>query len=545
MDCGRWWKIYSFTISGSTFTATEVVSGTPNNLSKIHFVTPYVGWAVGENGTLLRYVGTPVTATVSGTVTNSVTGTPVEGVTVTIGALSSVTGPDGTYSIPGVIPGVQPVTAQVNNYVDYSADITVSTPTTIHNFQMVQLATVTGTVTNSVTGNPISGVTVTIGALSSVTGLDGIYSISGVTPGSRTITAQAASYSDYSNTITVSAPTTTSNISMTPIVSGEWSSLDISSSIPGFNQDLKSVQFISDTVGWAVGTNGTIIKTTNGGNTWADISPGAGVTTQTLNAVYFINANQGWVVGNNGTFLRTTNGGTSWITTGSPSTGHHLTGVCFYNGNAGAVVGNSTTSNQRSHWRTTNGAVEPSPTWSTASGSTDNQYYFDVKRQGEIFWAQTTSTNSFVRVVYDPVANSFGSLSSSNITAIPASIQRSMSFYQNGTYGISVGDSGYTRRITVYNTGGYEWVSAGRIQNTDTTYPNMKGVSISSATSSIVAKIWAVGDGGKIFYSSDFGATWSPISSGTSNNLTSASFFDDNKGWAVGDSGTVLRYQAP
>src|SRR6266545_3157140 len=36
----------------------------------------------------------------------------------------------------------------------------------------------------------------------------------------------------------------------------------------GVGDDLKDVTFVSPTVGWAVGSNNTIIKTTDGGWTW-------------------------------------------------------------------------------------------------------------------------------------------------------------------------------------------------------------------------------------------------------------------------------------
>ena len=38
--------------------------------------------------------------------------------------------------------------------------------------------------------------------------------------------------------------------------------------------DLKSVKFISSSVGWAVGVAGTIIRTTNGGTNWTLQSSG-------------------------------------------------------------------------------------------------------------------------------------------------------------------------------------------------------------------------------------------------------------------------------
>jgi photosystem II stability/assembly factor-like uncharacterized protein len=52
---------------------------------------------------------------------------------------------------------------------------------------------------------------------------------------------------------------------------------------------------------------------------------------------------------------------------------------------------------------------------------------------------------------------------------------------------------------------------------------------------------WAVGRGGKIIASTDGGATWSPQTSGTTQDLTCVAFSDASNGWAIGAAGTVLR----
>src|SRR5262249_15557649 len=53
--------------------------------------------------------------------------------------------------------------------------------------------------------------------------------------------------------------------------------------------------------GWAVGQDGVILATRNGGKAWQthDI-----VTNQDLNSVHFANAHTGWIVGNSGVMLR-------------------------------------------------------------------------------------------------------------------------------------------------------------------------------------------------------------------------------------------------
>jgi hypothetical protein len=86
---------------------------------------------------------------------------------------------------------------------------------------------------------------------------------------------------------------------------------------------LYSVYFTDSNTGYAVGDLGTILKTSNAGTTWTALSSG---TTEILKSVYFpeaytpgisshlssvhfTDANTGYAVGDNGTILKTTNGG--------------------------------------------------------------------------------------------------------------------------------------------------------------------------------------------------------------------------------------------
>jgi photosystem II stability/assembly factor-like uncharacterized protein len=68
---------------------------------------------------------------------------------------------------------------------------------------------------------------------------------------------------------------------------------------------------------WAVGSIGlfdidqaSIAASSDGGFTWTDQ---AAPTGEPLNGVWFVNARTGWAVGENGTILRTPNGGTTWV----------------------------------------------------------------------------------------------------------------------------------------------------------------------------------------------------------------------------------------
>ncbi len=87
----------------------------------------------------------------------------------------------------------------------------------------------------------------------------------------------------------------------------------------------------------AVGTFSTVIKTTDGGVTWA-VQHYAGGTTDALLGVSFVGADTGTTVGSSGTILRTTDGGATWTlqTSGTPA---WLYGVSFVDSNTGTAVG--------------------------------------------------------------------------------------------------------------------------------------------------------------------------------------------------------------
>jgi photosystem II stability/assembly factor-like uncharacterized protein len=86
---------------------------------------------------------------------------------------------------------------------------------------------------------------------------------------------------------------------------------------------------------WAVGSNGSIYSTSNGGASWNPQSSGSA---SCLWALDFIDANEGWTVGQNGTILHTDNAGTSW-TAQTSGTGALLDGVDFVDALNGWAVG--------------------------------------------------------------------------------------------------------------------------------------------------------------------------------------------------------------
>jgi RHS repeat-associated protein len=109
--------------------------------------------------------------------------------------------------------------------------------------------------------------------------------------------------------------------------------------------DLKKIQMVTATVGYAVGTNGTVLKTNDGGSSWDMLSV---PTTTTFNDLIF-NPNQvlnGLIIGDNNTLYITLDGGATWSpnSNGQPLLNGVLTGASLtsitYDGGYFHMTGN-------------------------------------------------------------------------------------------------------------------------------------------------------------------------------------------------------------
>lgn len=79
--------------------------------------------------------------------------------------------------------------------------------------------------------------------------------------------------------------------------------------VSGTTENLNDVFAVTEDLVFAVGDNGTILKTTDGGTTWVAKTSG---TTQNLTKIKFANQNVGFAIGFNGTLLKTINSGENW-----------------------------------------------------------------------------------------------------------------------------------------------------------------------------------------------------------------------------------------
>lgn len=76
--------------------------------------------------------------------------------------------------------------------------------------------------------------------------------------------------------------------------------------------DIVNIDFYSSSVGVAVGASGVLLRSTDSGATWTQVS--SGVTTEHLYAVKMGSSTTGWAAGEDGKVLKTTDGGANWST---------------------------------------------------------------------------------------------------------------------------------------------------------------------------------------------------------------------------------------
>ena len=72
----------------------------------------------------------------------------------------------------------------------------------------------------------------------------------------------------------------------------------------GGEEFLEDLCFVDDLNGWAVGDEGMVVKTTDGGSNW-DVMP-SGTATR-LEAVDFVDSQNGWAAGQDKTIIHTKN----------------------------------------------------------------------------------------------------------------------------------------------------------------------------------------------------------------------------------------------
>jgi photosystem II stability/assembly factor-like uncharacterized protein len=286
----------------------------------------------------------------------------------------------------------------------------------------------------------------------------------------------------------------------------------------GTNVRLTDIRTIDSMTAIAVGYARTILKTTDAGDTWVRKSS-VGFN---LNAVAFRNPAAGIAVGDNRMALFTTDGGETWTQRPIGGSGHFLSvamvddGAIFIGNDAGTL-----------HISTDAGV-----TWyDTSLGATPLYRLMFVRGVLEVTYTGFAVTS---RMVYKTTDLGVSWTASD----IP------LTFAGSALRGACA--PGGTCYVVGYDGGALPYsrlIRRGPLDSVWTTFQFPQPspavvVRAVSAPSALVA--YACGSGGLIFRTMDGGMSWATTSSGFTARLNGIDFFDDDRGLAVGDTGTIL-----
>ncbi|GEM_PF-4183117 len=100
--------------------------------------------------------------------------------------------------------------------------------------------------------------------------------------------------------------------------------------VPVLDRHFMGVDFIDHLSGWVCGEQGTIIYSSDGGQTWVDQTPG--ITNEDLRDIVFIDPWNGFAIGGNNAGIFSTDGGATWDTLTNLPPGNGLTRIQYIQG---------------------------------------------------------------------------------------------------------------------------------------------------------------------------------------------------------------------
>ena len=292
----------------------------------------------------------------------------------------------------------------------------------------------------------------------------------------------------------------------------------------GTTQTLTDVVMLDSVTAVVSGRNRSVLRTTNSGATWTDITAPMS-STERWNGLSFYDASNGIVVGDNGVVFTTTNGGASWRWHHIPEGQNCLSAIHLSVGRI--YVGSDSgwlyyTADTGSTWGTTKisaGSIRTLFRWRGPITSYDLRYAltpFSILKE-----------NSMPVVSWqEQVLPGFLGLGSEASDA---------EFCLDGDAGFIVGVQGDLRASPAIlrkrsSDTGWTQISSG-------TPRDGAFLGISAPSAKIV---YVCGSGGMVMKSIDTGNSWIAAAVPTTRTLNGVYFFNEGRGFAVGDSGTIL-----
>ncbi|MBE0571214.1 MAG: T9SS type A sorting domain-containing protein [Ignavibacteriaceae bacterium] len=271
---------------------------------------------------------------------------------------------------------------------------------------------------------------------------------------------------------------------------------------------LKGIQMISVTEGWACGDAGAILHTIDAGNTWSLVT----LTGSDLHQIVFKDASTGIVVGDNGTVFTTTNGGTNWISKNS-STSLQLRGAGFAGGSTFFAVGDDGAAVK---------STDNGNTWTTLNSGTSERLLC-VAAVDQSVWV---GARNGLMLFSSNGGTSFTSMSN------PATDDIKDIQFIDGSIGFAGGSNSF---FMYTSNGGANWTSRSTgIQ------VGLNGLHFVNQNEG-----WVVGGAGTLYSTTNAGLNWIVLQSQTGQDLNSIHSVDGANAWAVGNLGVIVTNYSP
>jgi photosystem II stability/assembly factor-like uncharacterized protein len=266
---------------------------------------------------------------------------------------------------------------------------------------------------------------------------------------------------------------------------------------------LKRVRFLDARQGWVAGSNGTLLRTVDGGARWEAMPR---PTVDNLRDVWFTDANHGWLLCEADDFnlttrteprsyiLRTVDGGATWLRANptAPATEARLVRFVFINERIGWTFGESGLL-----YQTEDGGA----TWTKRATPAPVLVFGGVFLDAGRGWL--VGGGGTIWRTFDAGATWRESKVSQPLVL------------QSAAEGLTA------KREPGAGTGG-------------------AGVSLRAIAFTDARRGWAVGAGGHVWATMDGGVRWTRQASGTEAYLSDVAFLNARDGWAVGTNGTTI-----
>lgn len=267
---------------------------------------------------------------------------------------------------------------------------------------------------------------------------------------------------------------------------------------------------------YTVDSEGIIIKTVDGGETWETIYPLSG-TVHSFTRIEFVSPLKGFVVGWGNTFMMTEDGGATWVDIAAGTDIYYYSGLNFYDENNGFAMGLNL-SNGLDSYLTNDGGI----TWNLLTNTTNMAE----------FASAYADENTLFTVGKDQVISKSED-GGENWSIINTGIQGFYNFevyFKDLNNGIVSTEDGTL--LTTHDSG-LTWDSF------STGYHNFYGLNY------VEDHIYAAGTDEDVYLSSDNGTTWEMIHDGPSTaTFYAIEFFNNGDALICGSQGTMLKASA-